>query len=207
MKVLHKQDIFDSNPYLTESVADDFYNNTFEYFDKDGFDLNHFEAGLYKHNNVLVQPLLNRNANHYKWFEHKFTGKGIHLDHSLLMCRRAYSDTLAEQIRHKSQENPLLNKLLMLRPKWGIDVNIEFVFDDDTIIEVFHHESDYFEYEEYLNNKHKLEQFVADTDFADAAHNLLRDSHLWRNMCGDDQTDYKARYFGFNRAYTTQKVI
>ena len=95
----------------------------------------------------------------------------------------------------------------MLTPKWGIDVNVEFVFDDGSIMEVFHHESDYYDFDEYCDNKAHLEKFVADTDFEDAANVLLRDKHLWNDLCGDDQTDYKARYFGFNRAYTTQKVI
>ena len=95
----------------------------------------------------------------------------------------------------------------MLRPKWGIDVNIEFVFDDGSILEVFHHESDYYSFDDYVASKHELEQFVLDTDFEHAAHKLLETKNLWRDLCGDDQTDYKARYFGFDRAYTTQKVI
>ncbi|MBV36237.1 MAG: hypothetical protein CMP47_12440 [Rickettsiales bacterium] len=199
---------FSENPEMTKSVGDDIFADfPFEYFDKDGFDLNVFEAEVYKRNDVEVQPLLNRNANHYVWFDHEFKGKGVYFDHSLLMCRRSYSGELAEQIGQKSQENPLLNKLLMLTPKWGIDVNVEFVFDDGSIMEVFHHESDYYDFDEYCDNKAHLEKFVADTDFEDAANVLLRDKHLWNDLCGDDQTDYKARYFGFNRAYTTQKVI
>lgn len=199
---------FSNNPEISKSVEDNFFTDfRFEYFDKDGFDLNVFEAELYKRNGVQVQPLLNRNANHYVWFDHKFAGKGVHIDHSLLMLRRSYAGELAAQIRQKSQQNPLLNKLLMLRPKWGIDVNIEFVFDDGSILEVFHHESDHCSFDDYVASKHELEQFVLDTDFKHAAHKLLETKHLWRDLCGDDQTDYKARYFGFNRAYTTQKVI
>lgn len=199
---------FNENPNMTKSVEENLFADfAFEYFDKDGFDLNEFEAEVYRQNDILVQPLLNRNANHYVWFEHNFAGKGIYFDHSLLMCRRSYDGELAEQIRRKMQENPLLNKLLMLTPKWGIDVNIEFVFDDNTIMEVFHHESDYYNYEEYLENKEYLERFVYNTDFEYAAHKLLECKLHWQDLCGDDQTDYKARFFGFDRAYTTQKVI
>lgn len=208
MDVGIKPNPFSENPEMTKSVEEDLFAGfPFEYFDKDGFDLNVFEAEVYKRNDIEVQPLLNRNANHYVWFEHEFTGRGVHFDHSLLMCRRSYAGDLAAQISQKSQENPLLNKLLMLRPKWGIDVNVEFVFNDGSIMEVFHHESDYYSFDEYCENKEHLERFVEDTDFEDAANHLLRDKHLWNDLCGDDQTDYKARYFGFDRAYTTQKVI
>lgn len=208
MDVKLKENPFSADPEMTKSVEDNFFADfTFEYFDKDGFDLNVFEAEIYKRNGIEVQPLLNRNANHYVWIDHNFTGKGIYIDHSLLMCRRSYAGDLAEQICQKSQENPLLNKLLMLRPKWGIDVNIEFVFDDDSIMEVFHHESDYYNYKEYLENKEYMERFVLSTDFEYAAKKLRESKHLWQDLCGDDQTDFKARYFGFERAYTTQKVI
>ena len=208
MDVIITENPFNGNPEISKSVEEEFFTDfSFEYFDKDGFDLNEYEAELYRRNGIAVQPLLNRNANHYVWFDHIFSGKGIYFDHSLLMCRRSYSGDLAEQIRQKTQENPLLNKLLMLRPKWGIDVNIEFIFDDNTIMEVFHYESDYYDYDEYLENKKYLENFVLSTDFEYAAKKLRECKSLWEDLCGDDQTDYKARYFGFKRAYTTQKVI
>lgn len=195
--------------YLERPVAPYYFHEvSFESFDKDGFDLNQFETGLYIINEVPVNFMLNREANQFRWLEDPFNGKnGIRYDHSLTMARYGYAGALRQQILSQIEFYPLLYKLLQIIPKWGLDINVEYVCDSGEILDVFHYESDFREYNEFLETKEYLEQKIKDTNFEEIAKHLLDNYNEWSHLTGDDQNDYRARLVGLDRAYKTYKVI
>ena len=91
-------------------------------------------------------------------------------------------------------------------PKWGIDLNVEYLRKNAPPFDILHIEEDFYSYDEFINRKHEVEEKVKGFDFEDAAKVLLKKQHDWNHLTGDDDNDYKARYFGFDRAYKTYKV-
>lgn len=195
---------------LNEPVRNDYFiHNEFSCFDKDGFDLNAFERGLYQANGVDVTWYLNRPACQHVWFFNPENGKrgNVYVDHSMIMHRFGYAGPLLRQIQKWSDYVPVLYKLTKLTPKWGIDVNIEYIFDDGEVMEVFHYEEDFTKYNEYTNTRAHITNIIEKTNWEDGAYELRKCKDLWKDMVGDDQTDFKAKFFGFDRAYITRKVV
>jgi hypothetical protein len=67
----------------------------------------------------------------------------------------------------------LIHKITQMRPKWGIDISIDYV-DYPHVFEVFHFEWDDFEYEKVAAKQEKIEKIVLNTDWDDAAQTLIR---------------------------------
>ena len=94
---------------------------------------------------------------------------GAHINHSDIFERKGFADQALEQIEYiASESNPMLFKLVKMKPKWGIDISIDYV-SPDAVFEVFHYEWDSFEYDAVLEKKEEIEQFVILKDWDDIA--------------------------------------
>ena len=100
-----------------------------------------------------------------------------------------------------------LNKLLKIRPKYGVDVSMEYQWPDGDITEIFHIEIDRYNLDEILEWKHKLENIVLNTDWADAMNSIMLRKSEWELMNADDQSDWRCQFLGLPRAYDTIKVL
>lgn len=201
----------DNAPWMHDRAAESYpTRNPFKYFDKDGFDLNDFEHGLYLINGIKVNECLNRRAAQYQWFHNPFgAAPGVNIDHSLFMIRYGYAGALRHQIEQWADDRPLLAKLLQIKPKWGLDIDIEYVFADGYVMDLLHIEEDFHDYDEFMTRKLYLETFVQELgrNFDVLAAHLRRRQNEWIGMTADDQNNYRARLFGFDGAYKTYKVI
>lgn len=203
----NKSDNMPRNLFLTEKVNER-PACAFSDFDKDGFDLNEFEQFLHRENGISLNSSLNRCSYQVPWILEPLTSPRIRIDHSYAVARYGYAGKLYDQIKDWSRHDGQLFKLLQLKPKWGFDINLEYVdYVNSTVLDVFHLEEDYFDYSQFITRKHQIELFIAGIDWEKTAHELLANIHEWRNLCGDDENDYKARHVGLKRAYNTLKVI
>mgnify|MGYP000306622212 CR=1 FL=1 len=55
--------------------------------------------------------------------------------------------------------------------------------------------------------KEKAENIIFNTDWYDAAKEVLRKKDEWLELSSDDQSDWKARFFGWHRAFDNKKII
>ena len=89
------------------------------------------------------------------------------------------------QVKQKQQmlfyatRNPLLWKLIRMRPKWGIDMSIDYVDQDGNVFEIFHYEWDNFDYYSVEEKKEEIEKFALSVDWEDAAASLLKRKAEW----------------------------
>ena len=91
----------------------------------------------------------------------------------------------------------MLWKLVKMKPKWGIDLSIDYV-SEDAVFEVFHYEWDAFEYDAVIEKKLEIEKFVLNLDWDDVAKNLWSKRDEWYNLDFFDQTKWKTDYFGLS---------
>lgn len=82
-----------------------------------------------------------------------------------------------------------------MRPKWGIDISIDYVKYPD-VFEVFHFEWDDFEYDVVLEKQLEIEKVIENTDFEDAAQQLIKRKDEWHHLDFFAQSKWKADYFG-----------
>lgn len=209
MKLQNTGAMFAKNPYLTTPIDyQKLLNTPLKDFDKDGYEIDTpLELEHYILNNIDV---------HHKIQFHHSTGKpwyidktnseqGLILDHTQLLTRWAYAGEARARIKEVAEQRPVLNKMLAIKPKWGIDFSLDYV-THDVCMEVFHIEKDATTYEEALALKDKAEQIIDNTDWESAIQDILKRKDEWYNLCSDDQSDWKARYFGWHRAFDSKKV-
>mgnify|MGYP003303283907 CR=1 FL=1 len=115
-----------------------------------------------------------------------------------LFERKGFSSVALDQISHIAKEfNPMLWKLVKMKPKWGIDLSIDYV-SEEAVFEVFHYEWDAFEYDLVMEKKEEIEQFVISKDWDDIALTLWKKKDEWYDLNFFDQTQWRTDYFGLS---------
>ena len=121
----------DSNGYRDKPVAKIVYLPTAEdldLFDQNGYDLTvleqHFAYGNWS------KPKRHREhirALKQDWFTQEDRIEGAVLNHSLLFERKAYAGDALKELKMWARDLPLINKIIALRPKWGLDFSMDYV--------------------------------------------------------------------------------
>lgn len=201
---------FNPSPFLTKPIPYlSLETEPFRHFDKDGYEVpTTLERMFYEAQGVeLNNEIQYHVAPVQEWFtDTEYSERFLVLDHCMLLTRYALADEAREQVEHAVQNRPILNKLLGIKPKWGIDFSLDYI-DHGLVMEVIHIEQDFDNIDEAIAAKERLEQIIETTDWYDGAASLWRKKDEWMNLSSDDHSDYKAQYFGWKRAFDNRKVF
>lgn len=184
---------------------DELIEHNYKHFDNDGFQLNLLEQSYYRAESIKICECLGVWATQYPWIELPEQNNFI-LDHSFVVTRCDYRSAARGQLERFAQSHPYLRKYLLLKPKWGIDFALEYHTKDD-YIEVLHIEQDYNTYEQAMEAKTALEQRILSTDWIDFTTELFTRRNEWIHLQGMARNDWKARYWGLDRAEHTLKAF
>ena len=121
-----------------------------------------------------------------------------HFNHCELFERKNFAGDALAQLKKYAVSNPMLWKLIKMKPKWGIDVSIDYVDDTGKVFEVFHYEWDSFCYEEINCKKKEIEDFVLSKDWTSIAHDLWELRDEWINLEFFEQSSWKTKYYGIS---------
>lgn len=210
MNLVNLNPKFTDYPYLTKPIERlQVETLPFKDFDKDGYEVpTPLEYLHYEINGIN----LNREIQYHiapvqEWYtDTESSEHGLVLDHCMLLTRYAFAGEAKELIKQVSRHRPILQKLLNIKPKWGIDFSLDYV-THDIVMEVIHIEQDFDNIEEAEQAKAKLEHIIDTTDWYDGAMQLWKRKDEWINLSSDDHSDYKAQFFGWHRAFDNKKVF
>ena len=121
---------------------------------------------------------------------------GCHINHALLFERKGYSGPALEQLSNWATELPLINKLIHINTKWGIDLSIDYVDNNGNVFEVFHYEWDSFNYSKVLRMKEKIELLALNTNWNQAALELIKRKNEWASLPFFEQSNWKCKFYG-----------
>jgi hypothetical protein len=190
---------------LSNRVSNDVITPEYiRYFDNDGFELSYLEEEYYRENSVPLTYILNHSADQQEWMT--VDSEFFTLDHCMISQRWQFVEEAKEQLEGKKSLFPQLNKYLNLVPKWGLDFALEY-YKDDVHIEVLHFEKDYRNYYEATAAKEHLQNQVLKTDWDDFVSRLMNYKDIWELHNGMAQNDWKATFWGLNKAETTYKAF
>lgn len=166
-------------------------------FDQNGYDLTDLEQCFAAVNLAPVHAHReHRHALKATWFTQSDRVEGAVLNHSLLFERKGYTGEALEQLKRWAQTNPLVYKIIKMRPKWGLDFSMDYADRAGNVFEVLHWEYDGFDFEEVAERKRQLEVNFAATDWGDAAARILKQKDQWHHLDFFAQSDWKCNYFG-----------
>ena len=171
--------------------------NCVDLFDQNGYHLTKAEQAFLVRNGYAPIERRHEDCLRQDWLIWN-KRDGAHINHSDIFERKGFADQALEQIEYiASESNPMLFKLVKMKPKWGIDISIDYV-SPDAVFEVFHYEWDSFEYDAVLEKKEEIEQFVIHKDWDDIAQILWNRRNEWYNLDFFDQTKWKTDFFGLS---------
>ena len=166
-------------------------------FDQNGYHLTKAEQAFLTSNGY--EPVIRRDEDclRYDWLVCD-KRDGAHINHSDLFERKGFYSTALEQLKAIAEEhNPMLHKLIKMKPKWGIDISIDYV-SEDCVFEVFHYEWDSFNFDYVESKKLEIETFVINQDWDEVAIKLWKKRKDWLYLDFFEQTKWRTNYFGLS---------
>jgi hypothetical protein len=201
LKLTHNQ--FNPNPYFDKPIDQDFLPviEQTELFDQNGYDLTPLER-LYAEANGQSgrwhRP--NHYALKYDWFVDELNAvSGAHINHALLFERKGYAGAALVQLEGWAQHNHLIYKIIKMRPKWGMDISVDYVDSNGNVFELLHWEYDGFNYQEIADKKTHIEKFLLSIDWDHAAREMIRRRSEWHHLGFFEQSAWKTEFFGIER--------
>ena len=171
--------------------------NSVDLFDQNGYHLTKAEQAFLVRNGYEPVERRHEDCMRYDWILWDKKDKA-HINHSDIFERKGFSDQALEQLHAVAESsNPILYKLIKMKPKWGIDISIDYV-SPDAVFEVFHYEWDAFEYDAVMEKKQEIEQFVIHKDWDDIAQVLWNRRNEWYYLDFFEQTQWRTDFFGLS---------
>ena len=190
---LNKKAYF-TEPTLNVDILID--KNSVDLFDQNGYHLTKAEQAYLKYNGYKPIERRHEDCLRYDWLVWD-KREGAHINHSDLFERKGFSKDAKKQLLEISKINPMLHKLIKMKPKWGIDISIDYV-SEDAVFEVFHYEWDSFEYNAVVDKKAEIEEFMLSRDWDDIAKTLWNKKDEWYDLDFFEQTQWRTDYFGLS---------
>jgi len=185
-------------------TVDDLVPTDFNYYDKDGFELNLAERKYYQQQGIELHDCLNHICNQIPWLA--IDSDQLIIDHSMILHRANYGGAAVDQLERLKQQIPFARYLITTKQKWGFDFALDACINDQ-LFEVIHIEYDDREHSRFVDKLNHIEQLLLNTDWLDAAQRILDQQDQWRNLVGYDQNHWKSNYLlGWERAEYTEKA-
>ena len=165
-------------------------------FDQNGYHLTKAEQAFLTRNGYESIERRHEDCMRHDWIIWN-KREGAHMNHCDLFERKGFKSCALDQLEAIAEINPMLWKLVKMKPKWGIDISIDYV-SEDAVFEVFHYEWDAFDYNHVIEKKQEIEQFVIKQDWDDIAIKLWDKKDEWINLNFFDQTKWRTDYFGLS---------
>jgi hypothetical protein len=171
-------------------------NNSVDLFDQNGYHLTKAEQAYLQYNGYKPIERRHEDCLRYDWLVWD-KREGAHINHSDLFERKGFDEDAKKQLLEIAKINPMLYKLIKMKPKWGIDISIDYV-SENAVFEVFHYEWDSFNYNAVIEKKQEIEEFMLSKDWDDIAITLWKKKDEWYDLDFFDQTQWRTDYFGLS---------
>lgn len=196
-----------SSPSCSKAVKD-LVSKDFQFYDKDGFELNIAERRYYSAmGHPIDYPILNHCCWQEPWFELNVPNTSLILDHSMFLCRCNYTGDALDQLHEFKSIIPQASYLIQTKVKWGFDFALDANIDGN-LFEVLHIEYDDQNYDKFKNRMLTFDFTVRHTDWEDAARQIWKHKDQWEHLKGFDQNNWKSQFLiGWNKAEYTEKSL
>ena len=165
-------------------------------FDQNGYRLTKLESHYAGANNHSTVNHRHEVSLRQDWFVDEKPLTGAHLNHAYLFERKGYDKEALKQLKEYAKQNPMVNKLINYKGKWGVDFSMDYVDSQGNSMEILHFEYDSYYIGEIEEMKGKVEEKLSRVDWNWAAELILNKKSEWINLEFFEQSKYKTDFFG-----------
>ena len=165
-------------------------------FDQSGYDLCPLEQEYAKANMTEVAFNKYRRCIRKDWLETIDIYTNAHVNHADLYERKGYHGYALEQLNHWADGAPWIYKLSMLKPKWGIDISIDYADNSHNVFELFHFEWDSHDFDEVVTMKEYIEEILLDRDWDFLGKQKLERKYEWHQLDFVGQSEWTTKFLG-----------
>lgn len=171
-------------------------NDLFRNFDKEGYLLTEFEKVSYVESKIPLQYYMGGYTATFPWFvqSQELEDSSVYIDHSLRLYRFGLNDEAKDNIRQYFHRCHLVANLVNLVPKFGLDIQIDYVDSDCNVAEIFHLERDYRDVNTYEEAMALWEYKLQDIDWEFVAKRVIERKTEYAHMSGMEQANWKVSY-------------
>jgi len=168
-------------------------------FDQNGYDMCEAEQIYAILNGYVPQQHRERWTYKIEWMRDvENSVGGAHLNHADLYMRRGFCDEAYEQLLKLGDKWPVFHKLANMKPKWGIDISVDYADSDGNTFELLHYEWDDFNLPVVLEKKTEIEQLIQGVNWDQRAKEMLERKDEWYPLDFFAQSDWKAEFWGLS---------
>lgn len=178
-----------------------------DFFDREGYQLNALEKEYHMENRISLHTedrmarrvsdnALNAVLQH--WYVQTKEHPNIFIDHAHILHRFGFAGNALHQLTNISAEYPKLQKMINIKPKYGLDFAIDWI-DNEQVVEMFHIELDCRDYDTFVDIVEKLQVFIETTDWQSKGEELIACKSEWIDLDEYDQAVYKAKLYGLDK--------
>ena len=122
----------------------------------------------------------------------KQIGQGnVYLNHAWMFERKAYDGAARRQIESWSQVNPIIGKLLQVRPKWGFSLSVDYADTSGNVYELYATSCSGSELNGIELSRRNIEQLVSSVDWDRSSENILANRSQWEALSPEQQRHRK----------------
>ena len=209
MKIQITKNEFNSDPYYHQSIKSsipttpEFVKNLpsmVDQFDQNGFDLTQLERLYAKKDGHRISTV---RTQHWvlkdNWFTADRVNSGAHINHAYLFQRKGFTGKALEQMQSFAEHCPIVHKVLQMKPKWGLDFSVDYADAQGNVFEVLHWEWDSFDYDEIVEKKKYMDDFLQTIDWTESAQRILEHKSEWHHLGFFEQSAWKTNFFGIDK--------
>ena len=194
---------FNPDPYFTRPIDQDTVPQIeqIELFDQNGYDLTPLERFYAEANGQAGRwHRPNHYALKYDWFtDLDGSTTGAHINHALMFERKGYAGAALSQLQDWAKQNNLIYKVIKMRPKWGMDISVDYADHLGNVFELLHWEYDGFDCDEITSKKVKVERFLLSVDWDAAAAEMIERKSEWHHLGFFEQSAWRTEFFGIEK--------
>jgi len=197
MSIIVTSNKFDSNGFWTKPLTGTkilSIPESVSLFDQNGYHLTDIEQAYAKIHNYNFKSRREEYVIHKPWMLWD-KNTGAHFNHCEIFQRKAFDGDAKKQLLQYAEDNHQLWKLIQMKPKWGIDVSIDYVDSSGNVFEVFHYEWDDFTFESVNKKKKEIENFILNKNWDLEAQKLWGRKEEWLKLPFFEQSEWKTNYY------------
>lgn len=161
-----------------------------------GFSLTELEIALVRANKGEFYSSTDLTQKHDWLAQDHIATQGVVLNHSLILYRRAYDGEASQQLWNLAQRDARIHRVLQQKPRWGLDLSLEYIQSSGTIFEILHWEYDTDNWTEAENLRCQYQDRFLTIDWEWGAKQLLSRKSEWHHLGWFPQSKYKCEFFG-----------